>query len=96
MDRRIRSFDGSDGGKARQQRVEPKTLSEVFQDPQLVSVILSLVFSLGVFIYFFYKLMHGIREDYRKGRKLKLEAERRAALGIESSEDDEDEEEDYS
>src|SRR3989338_6195688 len=88
--RRLRSYDPAYHSTA---PPEEKEISELLQDPQFISILLSLTFSVGVFFYFFYKLMHGIREDYRKQKKAREEAERRAALGLDDDDEDDDGEE---
>jgi hypothetical protein len=87
--RRLRSYDPAYHNTAPPVQ---KEISELLQDPGFISILLSLTFSLGVFFYFFYKLMHGIREDYRKQKKMRDEAERRAQLGLDDDEEEEEEE----
>ena len=71
-------------------KADPKDIWELVRDPHFVATMMSLVFSLGVFMYFFFKLMQSIREDYRKGKVAKEEYARRAAAG-EFDDDDDDE-----
>lgn len=70
---------------------EPKDIWELLRDPHFLATLLSLLFSLSVFLYFFYKLMHGVREDYRRQKARDDERARRRAAGLPEEEEEEGE-----